>query len=172
MRYILSILVLTLAWGCQHKHPAPIDAASLDPQDRFTASIPAGWQKAAPADKDTLLTLHKGAAEINIIVPKMPAHIPGLIPLPAVEKGYIDDARQRLNDVQKTNSREIGLDGYNARRFTFSGTGAHGPRQAIVIAAAKGDTLYLITGESPGKDFAPTESAVDALAASWKWKKE
>ena len=119
-----------------------------------------------------MLTLEDGGgAELAIAVPHLPAHIPGIIPLPAVEKGYVDDVKKRLTDVKETESNATRVAGATARRFAITGDDSSGERKLLVFAIVKGDHLYIVTGEAPADHFAPASSATQRAADSWKWTK-
>src|SRR5262249_44516184 len=99
-------------------------------------------------------------------------HIPGIIPLPVVQSGYVDDVRKRLKDVQVTQTQPIKVAGASARRFAISGTDADGKtKELLVIAIVKGDRLYIVTGEAPADSFDAAKDAVDQVGACWKWIK-
>jgi len=189
MRFGVAALMVTLsaamAGGCRHRAAAaatvtttqqsaaqaPMNSRVFDDKDHgFSTSVPAEW-KEQKDEQSVLAVAGPNGEELAIAVPKLPPHIPGMIPLGAVESGYVDDVRKRLKDVTEGESCDVKVAGANARRFEVTGKDDHGERTLLVYAIAKGDHLYIITGESPADRYDTVKSATENAAATWKWTK-
>ena len=177
MRTTLAILVLVALVGCGPKaqplehREIPNDGKFLDQKNKFAVEYPEPWTERKPsAGEDVLLLKRKDfKGEISVAVPKLPPHIPGLIPLQSVEKGYIDDVKKRLKDVLVTESKPVKLSGAFGRQFALTGEGSHGKHSITALALLKGDTLYIISAESPANEAEDTRAAFEQVARSWKW---
>ena len=155
-----------------HETPssAEADKSFEDAQHHFATVYPATWT--TRKDDANVLCASNNSAELDIAVPKLPAHIPGIIPLPAVQNGYVDDVRKRLKNVKTTSGEPIRVAGATARKFGISGVDDSGKtKNLLVIAIVKGDHLYIVTGEAPADSFDAARDAVERVAASWKWIK-
>jgi hypothetical protein len=181
----LTAAMLVGVAGCRHRAAAaatvtatqpsvakaPANSRVFDDKDHgFSALVPADWKE--KTDEQNVLTVDgpKGE-EFDIAVPKLPPHIPGMLPLTAIESGYVDDVRKRLKDVEEGESTAVKVAGASARRFEITGKDDAGERKLLVFAIAKGDHLYIITGEGPADRYDAVKSASENAAASWKWTK-
>jgi hypothetical protein len=176
---LIPILALSVALtaGCRHRAAAPGVAPAAARMDArrfeshgFSTMVPAKWS-AKQDPQNVLALIGAGGAELDIAVPKLPAHIPGFIPLAAVKSGYVDDLNKRLKDVTVSDERDLRIDGAAAHEFIADGAAPDGPRKLAVLLITRGDRLYIVTGEAPAKEFSKVQNAVSAVAASWQWIK-
>src|SRR5687768_2920171 len=110
---ILLLLVFASSVGCQPRRDAsareraplttaPSRVAFAGPGVRL--SYPPAWT-AVPSDDFVLRLVPAGAADdaaspsVSLDVPKLPPHIPGLIPLGSVVRGYVNDLKKNHPDV-------------------------------------------------------------------------
>jgi hypothetical protein len=182
---VFAVIALALAAGCARRTAgpesraatatasAPVDPTFEDTQHGFAVTILKDWTARKDEDPPNVLTLAgPHDAKLAIAVPKLPPHVPGIIPLPAVEKGYVDDVRKRLRNVQETESAAIKVAGCPARRFAISGGDSDaGARTLVVVAIVNGDRLYIVSGEGPAYQQQTVRAGVEAIRASWKWIK-
>jgi hypothetical protein len=174
---VVFAVMLAVLGGCKHTvKPKPATAPAgptfVDPEHGFEVAVPKGWtQKKSVGPEDVLTLADDKGAELAIAVPKLPPHLPGIIPLPAVEKGYVDDVRKRLSDVTEPESGAIRVADAFARRFAITGTDETGPRKLLAVAIVKGDRLYIITGDGPADQYENVRKGVEATIASWSWIK-
>ena len=178
--------MLIASTGCRHGARKPLGPTTSsaaanrkfeDGAHGFALTIPDGWQRKPIEDsedsEDVLELSGPAAAELSVAVPKLPPHVPGFIPLGAVQNGYVQDVRRRMTDVTTSDEPAMKVAGVAARRFTVAGTDKSGAaRKMQVLIFARGDTLFIVTGEGPAQQFEPLKSAVDRLAASWNWLKK
>ena len=172
---VLALFGLAALVGCAPKtvqKSAPAgDGKFVDQAHKFSVEFPKPWKQKNNVGKEDVLTIGRDGkkGEIAIAVPKLPFHIPGMIPLEGVEKGYIDNAKKRLKNVKVMESKPVKIAGVNARRFSLEGDAAEGHRKLAVLAIVNGDTVYIVTGESGDAEFHDVLSAFEQVARSWKW---
>ena len=172
----LAIFTLLALIGCKH-HPAaakpapPPSGQFVSPTDGFSVNYPPDWQQRPSSEN--VLTVHAptGSAELSIAVPKLPPHIPNMIPLGPVQSGYIDDLKKHLKNVTRGQSTDTKIAGATARRFTAAGQGDHGMHKLVAVIITRNDKLYIMTAEADENDFDAAQKAFDAAAASWTWTK-
>jgi hypothetical protein len=164
--------------GARHQQKRSVQAGGLlfaDPSHGFSLRYPSGWSKRQDSDKENVLVADSTAndpngVELTVAVPDLGAHIPGFIPLGAVQSGYINDLKKRLKDVSVQESGAPKISGASGtRRFVVTGTSAKGERKLDVALLVKGDHLYILTAEAPVKDFAKAKAALDQALATWQW---
>lgn len=176
---ILLSLALLLLVGCAHnkqpttpKPPALPGEMFEDKQHGFSINVPEKWKSTNNKNSEDVLTLAgEKDVELTIAVPKLPPHIPGIIPLPGVESGYVDDVKKRMQDVKTTESNAVKVAGATARKFAIEGKANGKQIKLLAIAIVKGDALYIVTGEGPADQFDAVKSAVEEVEKSWKWNK-
>jgi len=176
---ILLLLSSLMVSACRHHASAPRDAKPaadsddkfVDEKHGFSVKYTDPWKKRNNESKQDVLTLRRDEAkgEITIAVPHLPPHIPGLIPLQAVEKGYVDDVKKRMKNVSETESKPVKIAGASGRRFTVNGELDGQQRTIGVYVLLKGDTLYVMSSESPADVFEDVKTAFEQIARSWKW---
>jgi hypothetical protein len=175
----MTLLLAFGIGGCRHRAAGPARAPATarvdqrrfeDREHGFAVMIPAQWS--SRQDPQNVLTLAgPGGVELDIAVPKLPAHIPGFIPLAAVKSGYVDDLKKRLKDVTVSDERDLKIDGAAAHEFTAAGAAQDGPHKLSVLLITRNDRLYIVAGEAPAKEFSKVQDAVNLVAAGWKWIK-
>ncbi len=185
------VLATTAAGGCRHRAaspaspramkvsasmpattPATTDAARVRKYEGhgFTTEVPSDWKEFT--DPQSALAL-KGPSEmeLDLAVPHLPPHVPGIIPLPAVQSGYVDDLKKRMTNVKLVESTAPSVAGAYARRFAIEGAENGAAKKLLVYAIVKGDHLYIVTGEGPAEQFDKLVPVVNRVADSWKWNK-
>jgi hypothetical protein len=190
---IMAMACCLMACGCEHRaakaadppaatHPAATEASGdgvifRDARHGFSVKYPRGWARRKGDSAEDVLTIDKDPdkhtePEVTIDVPKLPPHIPGMIPLSAVESGYVDDVKKRMKNVSVVESKPVKVDGAPARRFVLCGEDKDGKRKLVVLAILKGDHLYMVGGEGPADEFETVEAAFEQVSKSWKWKEK
>ena len=181
-------MLLIAASGCRHggRKPLPTTNSSSvaasrkfeDSAHGFTLAIPDGWNRTPVVeDPQNVLELRgPGNAEVSVAVPKLPPHVPGLLPLGAVQNGYVSDVRKRWTNVAVQQEPETDVAEVPARLFVVAGTDkadktGSAARKMQVLIFARGDTLFIVTGEGPADQFDAVKTAVERVADSWNWLK-
>jgi len=182
--------------GCRPKHgpPSPGPESGLEsPQPPATqTSAPttrpfAGpglqlaysseWQSAPSGDADYALMLVPrdgagGSADVSLSVdiPKLPPHIPGMIPLGSVVRGYIDDVKQQHPDVHVEQPVPAKLAGANARRVTSTWTAGGKEFSEQAVLTVRSDRVYIFRANADQPNRQRTTHALDELLNSVQWR--
>ncbi|HEX8525075.1 MAG TPA: PsbP-related protein [Tepidisphaeraceae bacterium] len=178
---VLFVVSLAPMTGCRHRAASAATARTQSVgvpfnHKHFSFTYPTGWVPRRDTNAENVVTLNRPktdlqSAEITVAVPKLPAHIPGLIPLNMVEKGYVDDLRKHYRDVVETQSDTTKLDGSPARRFSVTGNDQAGARKLAVVAGVRNDSLYIITLDARAEDFNGSQPAFEQIIKTWSWTK-
>ncbi len=176
------LFVIAIA-GCQPTPPVtvrrtPATTRSLGPQTFDAPSLgiafnyPAGWTPDAAATAEEALRVVNGSAVLTLTVPKLPFHIPGMIPINLVASGYADDVRKRLPDAAGPAAQVVTLSDAQARRVTLTGHEPDGrtiTEDAVLIV--HGDRVYVLATDADPAARPAAASALDAAVASVRWTK-
>ena len=183
-------LVLLAAAGCQPTPPPapvpprglPVTTRSAGPRTFDSPALgiaftyPADWSSqpgSADPDAPALRVVAPpavGTAVLTLTVPKLPFHIPGMIPVALVASGYADDVRKRMPDATGPAARPVTVPDAAARRVTLAGHRSDGRawvEDAVLVV--HGDRVYVLAADSdpPGRPAAA--AALDAAVASLRW---
>ncbi len=186
LRWTLGLLAPAVwmaagAPGCHHAAPtAPVPVLAIVPAtqpqmftgSRFRITIPPHWTSQPGGHKEAVLTLvpaqNPDQASIEFDVPAMPPHIPGLIPMGMVEKGYVDDLRKRHPDLNVAESSPRTVKGAAARfvRITWAGGGTD-----LALIVIHGDQIYILSADANAATYESTRAAFESMATSLEWSK-
>ncbi|MEA2709691.1 MAG: hypothetical protein QOF78_2292, partial [Phycisphaerales bacterium] len=130
------------------------------------------WTK-QPSEDFVLLLTRPGDAkgsQISLDVPKLPPHIPGLIPIGSVRNGYVDDLRQTYRGLETKDLEAPDVPGAQRRLVRSIWTDVKGrAQQETALLLVHGDHVYILRGRGPVDDEPATRSAFDAVARSLQW---
>jgi hypothetical protein len=134
-------------------------------------SYPSGWSP-VPSDELVLRLAPPSASKtvVSIDVPKLPPHIPGLIPLGAVVNGYVDDLKKQDPHVNVEQPVEIKVAGANARRVGSTRTVDGSPLVEDAVLTVHGDRVYIFRANSESSGQQDARNALDALIDSVQWR--
>lgn len=190
-RLVLAML-LSLVAGCRPQ-PAPDDRAESTPLATTAPSAdavefvsdahgvrlthPPDWEPASSDNYVLLLVPVNRAADdttfatasMSLDVPKLPLHIPGLIPLGAVVNGYAGDLQKRYADINVVESAPAMLAGANARRVRSRWTANGRPMTEDAVLAVHGDRVYILRLTADARDFPRARDAFEELLGSVRW---
>ena len=174
----LSILfMVALTIGCQPRPSAPPAATRpLATRTEFTGpgirlSYPSGWSSVASAE--LVLRLAPSPASKTVVsldVPKLPPHIPGLIPLGAVVNGYVDDLKKHDPGVNVEQPVETKVAGANARRVRSTRTLDGSPLVEDAVLTVHGDRVYIFRANTEPSDQQDARDALNVLIDSVQWR--
>ena len=169
-RQIALLLPLTVAaMACQPRQPAELGEPgglppATEPEFRMIEfaspahgirlSYPAELKPADPPQEEFILWLvpavegaERDEVVVSVDVPKLPPHIPGLIPLGSVVRGYIDDLKKNHPDVMMEKPVDTKVGGTNARFVRSSWEEPDGTtRVEDAVLTVKGDRVYIFRG--------------------------
>lgn len=189
---IAGLLVGFAAAGCQPTAPPPQPTTSLQPRSKATplstgpsvtpydypafgisVDLPAGWRADADGDRALRWVAPAGTAQLALDVPKLPFHIPGLLPIGQVESGYVDDVKsKRLTDGSSTELTPPRLPDANVRRVVVAGHDKGGTaRREEAVLIVHGDAVYVLSCTADEADYPAAHAALDGAIASVRWTK-
>jgi hypothetical protein len=186
MKRIITAICLALllySGGCGAKHTEPPE--TRDPTPATTAApaspvefagqglrltYPPAW-KTSPSDDYVLLIAHGGDAakgSISVEVPKLPAHVPGMIPLGLVVNGYVDDMKKQHPGVAVAQPVSMRVSGASAKRVRSKWEGD----AEDAVLAVRGDHVYIFraSGEGASRDDSDVARTFAAVLESVKWE--
>ncbi len=115
--------------------------------------------------------------KITVLVPVLPPHIPGFIPVLMVESGFVDDLRKRFRTVHETQSVDVQIPGTSGcRQATVNVANPLDPGEDTasviqVLLAVHGDGVYIFDAETSDAAAPGAKAALKTMSDSLKWTK-
>lgn len=142
----------------------------------ISLSYPADW-KPQPAKTSVLSVANlpstaAGHASLSLDIPKLPWHVPGMIPIGIVTNDYASDVRKnQIPDAVVEENVTITVPDAKARRITSVGHSAGKPAIDVAVIMVHNDQVYILSVDSDdtGRDLA--DKVLDAAVISVKWTK-
>src|SRR5205823_3182314 len=101
----------------------------------------------------------------------LPAHLPGLIPMPPIVSGYLSDLRKQAGLIETRDDPAPTVSGVNARRLRSTWT-THGQARAeTAVLFTHDDHVYILRANSDANHEAPALEALQAMLDSLRWIK-
>ena len=169
--------------------PAPTEAAEKDPREQggrfdrpdlgLRLDLPQGWVQRRSQDYE--LVLHRsgmggddaGAPALSLDVPDLPPHIPGMIPIGSVRKGYLEDLRKSVGDIKTTDLTPPSVPSSAERMVRSTWTdSAKKSWQETALMLVHADRVYIFRARSGASDEPATREAFDSLVRSLEWTKK
>ena len=185
------LCVFAVSVGCLRRHaagtapknppmgPSTSGGGTFDPPDLGVAlRWPSGWEQRPSRDSVLLLAPAKATTRdggeppsIALDVPKLPPHIPGLIPIGSVRNGYVDDLRKNQGAIKTTDLKPPPIPAAAARlvRSTWGSQGHEYQETALLMVHA--DRVYILWARSALSEEPTVRSAFDEVSRSLKWTK-
>jgi hypothetical protein len=132
---------------------------------------PAGWVQ-RPSEQYVLVIAPPAGGEstISLDVPKLPPHIPGMIPIGSVRNGYLDDLRKAEGRITTADLSTPAVPGASARFVRSTWTSKSGdPWQETALLMVHGDRVYILFGRGPTSEEDACLDALDSVIRSIKW---
>ena len=138
-------------------------------------SYPESWREVGSTDYALRLVPREAPDDSDVFVsleiPKLPPHIPGLIPLGSVVSGYVDDMRKQHADVQVEPAAAMKLAGVNARRVFSTWPAATGKELSEdAVLTVRGDRVYIFRANADKPNRETARRGLDALLESVQWR--
>jgi hypothetical protein len=180
----VSMLLCFAAGGCGAKKAET--SAARDDATKTSASAPAAtpvefavkgvrltypstWSTSPSDDYVLLLVKGRDASQesISVEIPKLPPHLPGMIPLGLVVNGYVNDMKKQHPGVAVSQPVPMRVDGAAAKRVRSKWGG--GAEDAVL--AVHGDNVYIFraSGLDAKQDDSDAAQAFIAVLQSVKW---
>src|SRR4051812_42698911 len=144
---------------------------------KIRLSYPADWT-VRPSKEYVLVVAPPGVEasasagrSISLDVPDLPVHIPGLIPMGRVEKGYVDDLKAQWPGLRVEESKSQTVAGTSARRVrsTLETGGRARVESALIMVHA--DRVYILRADGEADAVDELQRVFDAVLASVEWVK-
>jgi len=134
---------------------------------------PAGWETQQSQDF-VLMLVPTGVkledTSISLDVPKLPPHIPGLIPIGSVRNGYLDDLKKSVGKLDTKDLPQPGVPDAIQRFVRSQWTDGKGvAQQETALLMVHNDGVYILRGRSSASDETKTRVAFDEIVKSLSW---
>jgi hypothetical protein len=139
------------------------------PKGVFAFKYPADWQA---INGPEVLDIQQGNFAhrlLTVDVPFIPPHLPGMITLARIEKGFWDDLRKRMASVQIISSGPQTMLESQARRLRATATQGGVPMSIDAVVAMRKERVYILSSETDTAGAADGDAALEMILASWKW---
>jgi hypothetical protein len=183
---VACITILLLLPACQSstppsvpvKPPAPVTppvstAAPVfqNPTAGVAFDYPSGWAPHAKG-KEIIFSVSSGPSVLTLAYPKLPWHIPNLIPIDSVRSGYADDIKSKqITGAVETDLGAANIPDATATRVKLAGrvNGKPAVDEAVLIVHA--DHVYILSIRSDDADYNAARAALDEAVKSLRWIK-
>jgi hypothetical protein len=178
---LIALFAIALVpFGCA-KHPSTVSPTPTSLPTRLfdrpdlgvRLNLPGGWES-RPSQDFVLMLVPTGATSedtsISLDVPKLPPHIPGLIPIGSVRNGYLDDLKKSVGKLDTKDLPQPGVPHAIQRLVRSQWT--HGNRvaqQETALLMVHNDRVYILRGRSSVSDEPKTRAAFDEIVKSLNW---
>jgi hypothetical protein len=145
-----------------------------DAKGTVRLDLPAGWNKKPNKDYDLFLVPAGAKGDdqsISLDIPDLPAHVPGMIPLGMVAKGYLDDLRKTAGVAIQTKQEPQTLPKAQARLLTSTWQRDEKSFCDTALVIVHSDHVYILRAACDAAQEKPTREAFDAVAHSLQWTK-
>jgi hypothetical protein len=138
-------------------------------------SYPERWREVSSGDYTLRLVPHDAADDsdvsVSVEIPKLPPHIPGLIPLGSVASGYVDDMKQQHAGVEIAPPAATKVAGANARRVVSTWKAADGKALSEdAVLTVKGDRVFIFRANADESNRDRATQVLDELLDSVQWR--
>ena len=139
----------------------------------IAVDYPSDWTATKINGEDvlTLVTKRVASATVEVAVPSLPPHLPGMIPIGAVADGYVKDLKKRHADEHVDERVEFAVPQASARRVVSTMTNDGRPWRDMAVLVSHDNKVFILSADCAADDYATTRSAFDTLVASVKWTK-
>ncbi|MDB5292076.1 MAG: hypothetical protein JWL69_3317 [Phycisphaerales bacterium] len=134
---------------------------------------PSDWSP--KEDKDFVLKLvpggHDEGRRITFDVPDIPPHIPGMITLGRIEKGYLDDLKKDHPGLKVEESEDAAVPGGKGRLVRSTWSDKKEAKSDVALLIMRGEHVYILAADTNTADFDAVKATFDAIAKSLRWTK-
>ncbi len=145
-----------------------------NPRHGIRLVYPAAWS-ATDSNEFILLLVPKNwkpgssGQSISLDIPKLPSHVPGLIPIGLVVNGYIDDLKKLHRGVKVEEPAAMKVAGVNARRVVATWQEGDQSRVEEAVLTVHGDRVYIFRGTSTVSDQVSVQQLLADMLKSVGW---
>ncbi|MGD1275886.1 MAG: hypothetical protein ABR964_01525 [Tepidisphaeraceae bacterium] len=142
------------------------------PKGGFTTQYPSAWHPGTGKDTLNLAPAKDdsgGKRRLSIDVPDIPFHLPGMMTMGAVQKGFTDDLQKRFQGLHIDSVSDQAMAGARAKRIKATGKEGGTPMVIDAVVAMNHEQVYIISSESDQAGAKAGSAAVDAIVTAWQW---
>jgi hypothetical protein len=182
---VISLAIIALAVCCRPRKPVSaqphgdeLGAPGAKPVTKgpklfeskekgVSLSYPSDWTERENKDYELEIvpSAGDGSTAISLEVPKLPPHIPGMIPLGSVVNGYIDDLKKQHPGVKIEDNSPVLVDKAKAKRVRSSWDGA-GEEAVLTV---HGDRVYIFRANADAGHAREATQVLNQVLESVKW---
>ncbi len=134
---------------------------------------PPGWSQID--SRDYAIALVPAGATVPVIsldIPWIPVHLPGMINMPRVENGYLDDLKKQHPGVETSGKDQAipGGGGGAARRIESAWDSGSARRREIAVLIIHKDQVYILRLEGSNEQAEANLKPFDRVMQSMLWK--
>jgi hypothetical protein len=109
---------------------------------------------------------------LNLDIPKLPWHLPGMITPGMVSSGYVSDLKKnQIPDAAVKEEVAITVAGETGKRVTCSGHIAGQTSTDVAVILVHQDRVYILSADSDDAGCDCARKTIDQAVATWKWTK-
>jgi len=142
------------------------------PKGGFTTQYPSAWRATTGEDTLDLVPAQDnsgGKRSLSIDAPDIPFHVPGMITLDRVQKGFIGDLQRQYQDVHFDSAVDQAMPGAKARRIKATAKSGGTPMAVDAVIAIHHDQIYIISSECDQTDAQAGSAALEDMLTAWQW---
>jgi hypothetical protein len=133
-------------------------------------AYPRSWSPTASDEYVLKLVSPCPGESISLDIPKLPPHVPGLIPIGMVVNGYLDDLKKKNSGVAVSPTESMKVSGANARRVRTMWKDAEGSAQSEdAVLVVNRDRVYIFRANAAGSEDRNASSTLDGILTSVQW---
>jgi hypothetical protein len=136
-------------------------------------SYPDGWHRVSVEEYALALAVDASGASgpmISLDIPDLPPHVPGLIPLGLVTRGYTDDLRKLRGEsfrIVSDQRREVG--GVTGQQIHSTWRNDQAIHHETALLAVHNDRVYILRATADAEHQTETLAAYEAVLDSIAW---
>lgn len=152
---------------------APATVEYRNEKQGIRLQYPSDWSP--KEDKDYVLKLVPAGRDegrrITFDVPDIPPHIPGMITLGRIEKGYLDDLKKDHPGLKVEESEDEAVPGGKGRLVRSTWAEKKDAKMDVALLMMRGEHVYILAADGNAATFDAVRATFDAIAKSLRWTK-
>jgi hypothetical protein len=154
--------------------PAEASPVAIVSDKGFTCRCTGHWQSRAGNATCTLVPMedpNDGLRVITLDVPWIPVHIPGMITSARVEKGFVNDVKKKMQDVNVDSDADQAFPDSKARRVHIHARAGSQLKVIDCVMVIHHDSVYILDAETDPAGADDAHKAMELIVGSWHWTK-
>jgi hypothetical protein len=108
---------------------------------------------------------------ISMDIPTLPIHVPGMIPIGQVEKGYLDDLKKEVGNLETKELSPPSIPNAKMRMVRAAWKKDGRPMQQTALLMVHDDHVYIFRCRSDADHEKDTRATYDSVLSSVHWIK-